>query len=64
MYIDEEGFEFFDWDWHEHKIFHISKMAIIEKREKGLVDKDTAKILEDLGWPDKLIKKWQRSVEF
>ena len=39
-------------------------MAIIERREKGPVNKDTAKILKDLGWPDKLIKKWQRPVGF
>jgi len=39
-------------------------MAIIEKREKGLVDKDTAKILKKIGWSDKLIKKWQKTVGF
>ncbi|MCK4310186.1 MAG: metallophosphoesterase [Methanomicrobia archaeon] len=63
LYIDEQGFEFFGWDWYEHKIFHIPKMAINERREKGLVDENTARVLKDLGWPEKLIKKWQKSVE-
>jgi len=48
----------------EHRIFHIPQMTIIKRREKGLVNENIAKILKEIGWPDKLIKKWQKTVEF
>jgi UDP-2,3-diacylglucosamine pyrophosphatase LpxH len=58
LYIDEEGPEFFGWDWRSKRIFHIPKEAIIERREKGFISKETKEILEKIRWPEKLIQKW------
>ena len=65
LYIDEEGFEFFGWDWYEKRVFHIPKEVIIIRREteKGIIPEAMAEKLAKIGWPQKLIDKWQRSVE-
>lgn len=58
LHIDEEGFEFYGWDWYDNRIFHIPKIAIIERMEKGLVSEQTAQVLRKIGWPEKLVVKW------
>ncbi len=58
LYIDEEGPEFFGWDWKSKSVFHIPKEVIIERREKGFISEETEEILEKIGWPKKLIEKW------
>jgi len=65
LYIDEEGFEFFGWDWYEKRVFHIPKEVIIIRREteKGIIPEAMAEKLAKIGWPQKLIDKWQKSVE-
>ena len=65
LYIDEEGFEFFGWEWYEKRVFHIPKEVIIIRREteKGIIPEAMAEKLAKIGWPQKLIDKWQRSVE-
>jgi len=66
LYIDDEGFEFFGWDWYEKSVFHIPKEVIIIRREleKNAIPEDMAKKLAEIGWPKKLIEKWQKSAEF
>ena len=60
LYIDEQGFEFFGWDWDEKRIFHIPKIAIVQRRDSKCVDKKMAGILQELGWPEKLVAKWEK----
>jgi UDP-2,3-diacylglucosamine pyrophosphatase LpxH len=66
LYIDEEGFEFFGWNWYSHepaqRIFHIPKAAIIKRREVGPVTDDDAvkEVLEEIGWPDRMIILWEK----
>ena len=67
LYIDEEGVEFFGWNWYTdkkngQKIFHIPKPAIMLRRKKGTVtdDKTIRDVLKELGWPQKLIELWAR----
>jgi UDP-2,3-diacylglucosamine pyrophosphatase LpxH len=59
LYIDEEGCEFFGWDWYEKRIFHIPKLAIIQRRDLKCVDEKMAGALLELGWPEKLVTKWK-----
>lgn len=65
LYIDEEGFEFFGWNWYsdepEQKIFHIPKKAVVERRERGPVtdDEPVRKVLEKVGWPEEMIELWR-----
>jgi len=58
LYIDDKGYEFFGWDWYGKRIFHIPKKTILERRINGKVKKETAIILQDLEWPQRLIDKW------
>ncbi len=68
LYIDEDGFEFFGWNWYSeeekpvHNVFHIPKAAIIKRRERGPVtdDEEVRKALEDIGWPQTLVNLWKR----
>ena len=68
LYIDEDGVEFFGWNWYtdvkdgQQKIFHIPKPAIMLRRKKGIVtdDKTIRDVLKELGWPQKLIELWAR----
>lgn len=65
LYIDEEGFEYFGWNWYtpsSQKIFHIPKDAILKRREIGPVTDDEAvrTVLKDIGWPDHLIALWEK----
>ena len=60
LYIDEKGFEFFGWDWYEKKIFHIPKIAIIQRREQTYVDERIAQALREIGWPETLVEKWEQ----
>jgi len=66
LYIDDKGCEFFGWDWYEKRIFHIPKEVIIIRREtkKGAISDDMAKRLAKIGWPKKLIDKWQKPIKF
>jgi len=66
LYIDDKGCEFFGWDWYEKRIFHIPKEVIIIRREtkKGVIPEDMAKRLAKIGWPKKLIDKWQKPIKF
>jgi hypothetical protein len=59
LYIDEEGFEFFGWDWYEKRIFHIPKLAVLQRRDLKCVDEKMARTLLKLGWPEKLVAKWK-----
>jgi len=65
LYIDDEGFEFFGWDWYEKSVFHIPKEVIIIRREleKNVVPDWMAKKLAEIGWPENLIKKWKKHTE-
>lgn len=63
LHIDEEGFEFFGWNWDtsaSQKIFHIPKDAILKRREKGPVTDDKAvhNVLKEIGWPIQVIELW------
>ncbi|KYK36135.1 MAG: metallophosphoesterase [Theionarchaea archaeon] len=65
LYIDEDGFEFFGWDWYqdiEQKIFNIPKQAIIKRREHGPVTDDDAvrEVLEKIGWPNEVVELWKK----
>ena len=67
LYIDEEGFEFFGWNWYsdkrEQKIFNIPKEAIIKRRgESGRVtnDEKVKEVLEEIGWPKEMIDLWSK----
>ncbi|MEA1993146.1 MAG: hypothetical protein U9N35_01945 [Euryarchaeota archaeon] len=62
LYIDDKGCEFFGWDWHKKRIFHIPKEVIITRRETGNISRETAEALAEIGWPEKLIEKWQNPV--
>ncbi|MGD2249681.1 MAG: hypothetical protein PVF58_14835 [Candidatus Methanofastidiosia archaeon] len=64
LYIDEEGAEYFGWNWYtdsHQKIFHIPKAGIIQRRDHGPVadDPKVKKILEELGWPQHVIEIWE-----
>ncbi len=65
LYIDEDGPEFFGWNWYSkngHRIFHIPKAAIIRRREVGPVTDDDLirKVLEKIGWPQEVIQLWKK----
>lgn len=57
LYIDENGFEFYGWDWYDKNIFYIPKIAIIQRREQNHVDEHITQILCEIGWSEKFIKK-------
>lgn len=63
LYIHEKGFDFFGWDWYEKKVFHIPKIAIIQRREQTHVDERVAGILREIGWPESLVKKWEQPFD-
>jgi len=65
LYIDDEGFEFFGWDWYKKSIFHIPKEVIIIRRElkENVIPKWMVGKLTDVGWPKNLIEKWQKPVK-
>lgn len=65
LYIDNEGFEFFGWDWYKKRIFHIPKEVIIIRRElkENVIPKWMVGKLTDVGWPKNLIEKWQEQAE-
>ena len=65
LYIDEDGFEFFGWNWYSddpdrQKVFNIPKAAIRMRREQGCVtDKGHIRsILEKIGWPEHVLSLW------
>ncbi|MBU7048226.1 MAG: metallophosphoesterase [Theionarchaea archaeon] len=67
LYIDEDGFEFFGWNWYSddpnrRKVFNIPKNAIQRRREQGPVTKDRSvrEVLEKIGWPEQLLIQWEK----
>lgn len=66
LHIDEDGFEFFGWNWYsdepEQKIFHIPKAAIVTRRERGPVtdDETVRAVLEEVGWPRSVLELWAK----
>lgn len=64
LYIDEDGSEFFGWDWVYKKPFWIPKCFIRMKRQNGKLPEQTPDYgktyftLFNLGWPPDLINKW------
>lgn len=65
LYIDEEGCEYFGWNWYndsDQKIFHIPKSAIIQRRDYGPVadDPEIKELLQDIGWPHNIIEIWKK----
>ena len=53
--VDENEFKFLEWNWYsdepEQKIFHLSKSAVMKRREIGFVADDPAvkEVLEEIG---------------
>ncbi|MBU7046863.1 MAG: metallophosphoesterase [Theionarchaea archaeon] len=66
LYIDEDGFEFFGWNWYPSqstlKIFNIPKEAVILRRKCGPVTDDPAvrAVLEEIGWPPEVLNLWAK----
>ncbi len=67
LYIDEDGFEFFGWNWYSddpnrRKVFNIPKNAIQRRREQGTVTKNRSvrEVLEKIGWPEQLLIQWEK----
>jgi hypothetical protein len=67
LYIDEDGFEFFGWNWYSddtnrRKVFNIPKDAIQMRREQGAVtdDKSIRNVLQKIGWPEQLLIQWEK----
>ena len=64
LYIDEDGFEFFGWNWYpsqsKQKIFNIPKQAVVLRRECGPVTNDPAAraVLDEIGWPPEVLDLW------
>ncbi|MBU7017563.1 MAG: metallophosphoesterase [Theionarchaea archaeon] len=67
LYIDEDGFEFFGWNWYSddpnrQKVFNIPKNAVQRRREQGAVtdDKSVRNVLAKIGWPEQLLTQWEK----
>jgi hypothetical protein len=67
LYIDEDGFEVFGWNWYSddpdrQKVFNIPKSAIRMRREQGAITDDdhVRAVLEKIGWPEELLIMWAR----
>jgi hypothetical protein len=63
LYIDAEGFEFFGWDWDRERPFHIPKQVIRKRMARETIDPQTKEWLTNLGWPNQLIKEWEKIEE-
>ncbi|MBU7019262.1 MAG: hypothetical protein HXS44_17280 [Theionarchaea archaeon] len=66
LYIDENGFEFFGWNWYPSqsalKIFNIPKQAVILRRKCGPVTDDPTvrAVLDEIGWPPEVLDLWAK----
>ena len=60
LYIDDEDELFLGWDWNEEKPFLVPVEAVLERREKGFVSKETAKKLLSIDWPKPMVDIWSR----
>jgi UDP-2,3-diacylglucosamine pyrophosphatase LpxH len=62
LYIDNEGYKFFGWDWVSFKPFLIPKELIKQRRKNEVVVKNAVikRQLADIGWPDPLIEEWEK----
>lgn len=58
LYIYEKGYEFFGWDWRANCPRHISKEDI-RRRARGEATSDMVERLTSVGWPEKMLDKWQ-----
>lgn len=63
FYADERGPLLLGWDWESKRPFHIP-FEFVRKRWLGRVlGQSEISIAERLGWPSKLVKKWQTRAE-
>ncbi|MBU6996941.1 MAG: metallophosphoesterase [Theionarchaea archaeon] len=66
LYIDEEGFEVFGWNWYSddperQRVFNIPRNAIRMRREQGALCEDEVQaVLKGIGWPEELLRIWAR----
>ncbi len=58
LYIHEGGYEFFGWDWKANCPRHISKEDI-RRRARGEATPQMVEHLASVGWPTKMLTKWQ-----
>ncbi len=60
LYIDDEDEFFLGWDWHEEKPFLVPVDAVLERRERGFISKETAKKLSSIDWPKPMVNVWSK----
>jgi UDP-2,3-diacylglucosamine pyrophosphatase LpxH len=63
LYADEEGFEFFGWDWDQKRPFHMPKNVIRIRASGKPVNSEVAAWLGKLGWPIKLVQELAEPIK-
>lgn len=61
LYIHDNGYEFFGWDWGANCPRHISKKDVI-RRARGEATPDMIQRLASVGWPSEMLTKWQTEL--
>jgi hypothetical protein len=62
LYIDEEGSKFMGWDWKKSSAFFIPDKIIAIRRKGEALTMDDKKRLKAIGWPDTLLKEWEKPL--
>lgn len=59
LYIDQNGYEYFGWDWKARCPRHISKEDIMSRSRGAEATPEALRRLSSVGWTTKMIDKWK-----
>ena len=63
FYADKRGPLLLGWDWRSKRPFHIPFEFVQIRRSKQILGPSEVAIAKRLGWPLKLVKKWEEKME-